>query len=163
VDYRPPDGAAGRMSPAGITFYWINESGLVFAFTGNARQSRQRMACDDAALVANFPDREPARWDNIATRRIDSLAVQYVRFRAGANSTELFVATRATLERLSEVRQARPDWRGWSVPYVLGARRVLAMAAAPTATPAAPAAAPAAADLPSGYPLPPAPAPDAAR
>jgi GWxTD domain-containing protein len=125
VDYRPPDGAAGRMSPAGITFYWIYESGLVFAFTGNSRQSRQRMAFDDAALVANLTDREPARWDNIATRRIDSLAVQYVRFRAGADSTELFVATRAALERLSEVRGAELAARVWligrSTPEMSGA------------------------------------------
>ncbi len=125
LDYRPPDNAPGRMSPAGITYFWIYESGLVFAFTGNARQARQRMAFDDAAVVANIMDREPARWDNIATRRIDSLAVQYVRFRAGRDSTELFVATRAPVERLSDIRGAALAARVWligqSTPDMAGA------------------------------------------
>jgi GWxTD domain-containing protein len=115
LDFRPPDNAAGRFAAAGITIYWVYESGLVFAFTGNTRYARQRLAFDDAAVVASITEREPARWDNIATRRIDSLPVQFVRFRAGPDSTELFVAARAPLARLTEVQGARLDARVWLI------------------------------------------------
>ncbi len=115
LDYRPPDGAAGRMSASGITIFWIYDSGLVFAFSANQRYARQRLAFDDANVVQSIIAREPARWDNIARRRIDSLPVQLVRFRAGLDSTELFVAARAPLARLTEVRGSELAARTWLI------------------------------------------------
>src|SRR5690606_6797764 len=114
-DFRPGDGAAGRFSAAGITIFWIYDSGIVFAFTGNSRYARQRLAFDDGNLVESIIAREPSRWDNIATRRIDSLSVQLARFRAGPDSTELLVVTRAPLARLSEVRGAQLSARAWLI------------------------------------------------
>jgi hypothetical protein len=113
----------------------------------NVRRAEQGLAFDVAYHATLSGDAIPALLNG--AQRLDAPTAQ-------ALHTALSAVWQARAE-------ARPDWRGWSVPYVLGARRVLAMAAVPTATPVAPAAAPAAADLPSGYPPPPAPAPDAAR
>jgi hypothetical protein len=42
----------------------------------------------------------PARWDNIASSRIDSMPSQLARFRSGADTVEVFLATRAPMEAL---------------------------------------------------------------
>jgi GWxTD domain-containing protein len=123
VRYGPPDviarldarAAGGRPAVGGVAVFWVYESGLVFAFTGAPRQPRLRMAFEDAAIVQAVAERMPARWDAIATRRIDSLPVQLARFRAQGDSVELFVAARADLARLSGVRAEPPQGRLWLI------------------------------------------------
>jgi GWxTD domain-containing protein len=73
-----------------ITLYWVYDAGLVFAFT-----NLRTLAFDDQAINDYVFESQPARFDNIAMMQIDSMPAQVVRFRAGADSVELFVASRA--------------------------------------------------------------------
>jgi GWxTD domain-containing protein len=81
---RPGDGGTS------ITLYWVYDAGLLFAFT-----NLRTLAFDDHAINEYMFESQPARFDNIAMVQIDSMPAQVVRFRAGRDSVELFVATRA--------------------------------------------------------------------
>jgi GWxTD domain-containing protein len=78
-----------------ITLYWVYDSGLLFAFT-----NLRTLAFEDFELNNYIFETRPARFDNIAVMQIDSMPTQLVRFRAGADSVELFVATRAPVEQM---------------------------------------------------------------
>jgi GWxTD domain-containing protein len=102
IRYGPPNQVLGWLSETNqvmITF-WVYNAGLAFAFDkqlhyGTARFNRHDT---DNAVVERAKEWQPARWDNIATSRIDSMATQIVRFRSGPDSVEVSLNTRAPVE-----------------------------------------------------------------
>jgi hypothetical protein len=47
---------------------------------------------DDRAMVAAIKNAQPVRWDNLDAGTVDSMPVQVVRFRGGADSVDVFIA-----------------------------------------------------------------------
>jgi GWxTD domain-containing protein len=77
--------------------FWLYDQGLLFAFPG-----LRYLSAEDVGINEHLFATQPARFDNIAVVRVDSMPTQAVRFRAGTDSVELFVATRSPLQQLRE-------------------------------------------------------------
>ncbi len=75
--------------------YWLYGGGLIFA-------PRSSLA-GDLPITRRTLEWQPARWDNIAETRIDSMPVQAARFRARGDSVDFYLAARAPIESLVKV------------------------------------------------------------
>jgi hypothetical protein len=97
--------------------------GLIFA-EGCQRAGLQEAAAADGALVRRINEWQPARWDNISRINIDSMPVHTARFRVAGDSIDLFLVTRAPIEKLDSVAPSNvspfaPFWlHGWNSPIV---------------------------------------------
>lgn len=91
VRYGPP--AMKRRS------FWIYPSGIIILLPPPAGNLDAK-GFTEPELVARILDWQPARWDNIAATRIDSMPVQMARFRAASDSVDFFLATRAPADSL---------------------------------------------------------------
>jgi hypothetical protein len=88
--------------------FWVYNSGIAFAFTKQTHYGTAQLARFDVdnEIIQRMKDWVPARWDNIATSRIDSMPTQLARFRSGPDTVEVFLSTRAPLEAIELVRTA---------------------------------------------------------
>lgn len=87
-----------------VTTFWFYKTGLIFAFSSVPPFGTAHIAFGDAALVDAIEDAAPVRWDNTATRRIDSLQVQVARFRAGRDSIDVWMG--ASILAPDSIRQS---------------------------------------------------------
>jgi hypothetical protein len=94
VRYGPPDMQQGP--------FWTYNSGLMFAFSNPAANHPGGIV--ERRLDHRIEEWQPARWDNIAETRIDSMPILVARFRAAPDSVDVYVATRAPLKVLDTVR-----------------------------------------------------------
>jgi hypothetical protein len=104
VRYGPP--------VAVLNTFWVYDGGLIFAQEmGNAG----RCAVVDRPLNERVKEWQPTRWDNVTESRIDSMPVMAARFRAGRDSVDFFLATRAPMELFDSMRtiDARPFANVW--------------------------------------------------
>ena len=97
VRYGPPDIAAVigpnvSEQAADIMTFWIYRSGLMFAFSGLSGFGTARIPAADETMVAAMKDAQPARFDNVAAIRPDSMIAQVVRFRGGENTLDVLIA-----------------------------------------------------------------------
>ena len=99
IRYGPPNRILGfQPRPSQVMYtFWVYNADLIFAFTKFLHSGTAVTAPFDANIVDRVKEWQPARWDNIATLRIDSMPTQVARFRAGADSVDMFLATRAPL------------------------------------------------------------------
>lgn len=95
--------------------FWVYNASLAFAFKKTLHTGTATFEPDDAGILARTLDWQPARWDNIASSRIDSMPTQVARFRSGPDTVEAFIATRAPVEVLELVglSSARPSAHFW--------------------------------------------------
>lgn len=103
-----PGASPGRLAPApkegsgvgGHTASYWAYPGVAFGFLGMRTFG---VSCfDDRDRALARIDSTPARWDNIALARIDSMQSQVARFRATADSVDVFIAAFAPFERIRE-------------------------------------------------------------
>lgn len=100
VRYGPPNliasfGGDVSQNIATVSTVWVYNSGLMFTFEGAPTFATARIPLDDQRYVDEVREAQPVRWDNLASFKIDSMAVQIARFRAGAtagDSVDLYVA-----------------------------------------------------------------------
>jgi hypothetical protein len=103
IRYGPPNKRLGFQEAGAMMHeFWIYNASLMFAFDKFLHTGRARFPGPDLARVAEAFDWQPARWDNIAIARIDSMPTQVVRFRSGPDSVEVSLATRAPVEAFAE-------------------------------------------------------------
>jgi hypothetical protein len=99
VRYGPADIVAGN--------FWIYDAGLIFsASVYNSRYdmpARTDRDADDQDITERIRRWQPSRWDNIAMAHIDSMPTQIARFREGADSIAVFLATQAPMADLRRV------------------------------------------------------------
>ena len=105
VRYGPPDVVAsfgaGYGEDAGeVSIVWVYRSGLIFTFTGSPTFATARIPIEDEVYVDEVRTAQPVRWDNMLRITIDSLPVQPVRFRAGRDSVDVFVAAAPDVQRI---------------------------------------------------------------
>jgi GWxTD domain-containing protein len=118
IRYGPPNqimAYVGTNTQIGHLF-WIYNAGIAFAFQKSMHYGTARFAPADADyIVERMKDWVPARWDNIATSRIDSMPTQLARFRSGSDTVEVLLATRAPMEAIALVGTANtsPIARLW--------------------------------------------------
>lgn len=110
IRYGPPNQvmfSVGKNTQIGHVF-WIYNAGIAFAFQKQMHYGTAHFAAADVRtnLINRMKDWVPARWDNIATARIDSMPTQLARFRSGADTVEVFLATRAPVESIQLVGMA---------------------------------------------------------
>lgn len=104
IRYGPPNRKLGFADPSGqpvMYEFWLYKSDLMFAFYKSFHTGKAKFMGGDIALFEELKEVEPARWDNIATARIDSMPTQLARFRSGDDSVEAFFSTRAPMETLA--------------------------------------------------------------
>lgn len=99
IRYGPPD-ARARQEGGGET-WWYDFAQMRFTFDGAPTFATAYFA--DPTYASLMIDSVPARWDNIADVRIDTLPANVARFRAGQDSVDVFFATRPPVE---EIRHA---------------------------------------------------------
>ncbi len=83
--------------------FWLYAGGLIFAPPSSLTT--------DLPITRATLQWQPARWDNIAETRIDSMPVQAARFRASPDSVDFYLAARAPMESLLKVATVN------TVPY----------------------------------------------
>jgi hypothetical protein len=79
--------------------FWIYGSGLIFALP-LPQSTWIKSDMSDTELATRVRNWQPARWDNIAETKIDSMPIQVARFRAASDSVDVFLATRAPIDSL---------------------------------------------------------------
>ncbi|HKS06649.1 MAG TPA: GWxTD domain-containing protein [Gemmatimonadaceae bacterium] len=105
VRYGPADVVASFGSGSGedagkVSIVWLYQSGLIFTFTGAPTFATARIPVEDEVYIDEVRDAQPVRWDNLTRMTIDSLPVQPLRFRAGTDSVDLFVAVTPDVARI---------------------------------------------------------------
>jgi GWxTD domain-containing protein len=85
-DGRDPD-AAGRVT----TVWWYPGTNLRFVFVGPPAMNYAFFGGDFRAYAENAREVAPLRFDNVASLRVDSVAVQVARFRGEAGGVDLSV------------------------------------------------------------------------
>jgi hypothetical protein len=108
VRYGPPT--------AKLNLFLIYDSGLIFARPGPLSSGGMPAGPGpDRALNARIREWQPARWDNIAESKIDSMPSQVARFRATPDSVDLYLATRAPVRAFDSVTttNAHPYAKFW--------------------------------------------------
>jgi GWxTD domain-containing protein len=116
VRYGPPDivasfGAGSGEDAGEVSIVWLYRSGLIFTFTGAPTFATARIPIEDDFYVGEVRDAQPVRWDNLARMTIDSLPVQPLRFRAGIDSVDVFVAVTPDVERIRSSMSLRSALR----------------------------------------------------
>jgi hypothetical protein len=81
--------------------FWLYNADLVFAFSKRLHTGKAHFPASDVAAIEATKQWQPARWDNIATSRIDSMPTQLARFRSGDDSVEVFLSSRAPMEAIA--------------------------------------------------------------
>lgn len=97
IRYGPPNlvasfGGDPGQGIAEVATVWAYNTGFAFTFTGAPTFATARIPVSDEAYVAEVRELQPVRWDNIASVRVDSMPTRVARFRAGADSVDVFVA-----------------------------------------------------------------------
>lgn len=96
IRFGPPDliSALGPMaSSAEVHTSWVYDIGMRFCFTGMPTFATARHTFDGRSEAEFMISEMPARWDNIGRVTVGRLPVQVARFRARADSVDVFVAT----------------------------------------------------------------------
>lgn len=126
VRYGPPDKMLAHQEVEGYGWhaFWVYlKAGLVFDFDKYAYTGIAHIPPSDIELVERAKEWQPARWDNIADVRVDSMPTQMARFRAGRDSVDMFLAMRAPIDSMrnasvSNVPATAHFWLyGWGTPY----------------------------------------------
>lgn len=120
VRYGPPDYKlawgpepdAGEFEGRSISTLWSYETtGLSFVFQGQPGFSTARVPLSDRTFQELQREDIPVRWDNTRSVEVDTIAVQALRFRGGADSVDVLVAAappvgpiRASSPRAADVR-----------------------------------------------------------
>ncbi len=119
IRYGPPDIIAAFGSTSAyvseVSQVWVYNSGLLFSFIGSTAFGTARTGVDDKFMVERIADAMPVRWDNLASITVDSLPSVPLRFRGGADSVDLVVASRAPVAAISASaptpgKTVRSDW-----------------------------------------------------
>jgi GWxTD domain-containing protein len=103
IRYGPPN-TIGVMHPAmrdmadtpnggELTTVWVYKAGLMFVFRGALSFATAETAPDDRRLVTEIFNSSPVRWDNVTIPAFDSIPTQIARFRATADSVDVYAAT----------------------------------------------------------------------
>jgi GWxTD domain-containing protein len=105
IRYGPPSKKLGYQPQTGQVMFefWMYNADLVFAFMKMLHTGKAFTAPGDDDIVYRVEQWQPARWDNIASSRIDSMPTQVARFRAGVDSVDVFLATHAPLDAMRSV------------------------------------------------------------
>jgi GWxTD domain-containing protein len=104
IRYGPPDLLyAMKGADSEIMTTWVYNAGLRFQFRGLPTFATAEFPSLAAPGFVDMMAVSPVRWDNIRTVRIDSIPSQVARFRATADSVDLYVATRPPI---AEIRAA---------------------------------------------------------
>ncbi|HYV96122.1 MAG TPA: GWxTD domain-containing protein [Gemmatimonadaceae bacterium] len=104
IRYGPPDLIVTTKQPLD-PFYvitWVYEVGLVFRFDAMLTFATAFLPADDQLSYGEIQGIGPARWDNIREFDIDSMPSQFARFRAAADSVDLFIAARAPVAKIND-------------------------------------------------------------
>ena len=104
IRYGPPERIFGETIPElhGMFTFWVYNSDLIFAFDKFLHTGKAAITVEDIAVADRVKAWQPSRWDNIATTRIDSMPTQVARFRSGADSVEMYVATAAPIQAMRQ-------------------------------------------------------------
>jgi len=98
IRYGPAD--SRLRGTGGGESWWYDFARMGFHFTSAPTFATAYFS--NPAYAANMMDSVPARWDNIADVRIDSLPVNVARFRAVQDSVDVFFAARLPIEEIRE-------------------------------------------------------------
>jgi GWxTD domain-containing protein len=114
VRYGPPDiiavmGPSLSDNAADLMTFWLYRSGLLFAFSGMSGFGTARVPMQDRALFAGMKDAQPMRMDNLPVVRPDSMLVNLARFRARADSVDLYIAA---IPPVARIRSSMKDTAG---------------------------------------------------
>lgn len=94
-------GGMSTSQEVGSTLAWVYRSGEVFFFEIAPGFGTARTPLTDQKHVAEVGSVKPAGWENLrAPKRVDTLSLRTVRFRAAGDSTDLVVVTRLPLRSL---------------------------------------------------------------
>ncbi len=94
-------GMSSTSQDVGSTIAWIYNSGEVFFFDVAPGFGTARTPLTDQKYVAEVGSVKPAAWENLLVpRRVDSLPVRAVRFRANGDSTDVVIITRLPVRAL---------------------------------------------------------------
>ena len=115
VRYGPPAVIANLQlkadQPHQIVF-WDYDSDLFFGFLGSPTYATVRFQQPFLPRVGDIEYTDPAKWDNILPGKVHEIPVQVARFRAPADSVDVFVASRAPVNAIQEAAATRLDIRG---------------------------------------------------
>lgn len=101
IRFGPPDFIRTGHLQAEVLTSWSYNSGLRFAFKGMRTFATARF--EDPGGALDVIRSTPARWDNITTTFVDSMAVQSARFRADHDSVDVFLAALPPVAQIQKV------------------------------------------------------------
>lgn len=94
-------GGSSTSQDVGSTIVWLYNSGEAFFFDVAPGFGTARTPLTDQKYVAEIGSVKPAAWTNVpAPRRVDSLPVRTIRFRAPGDSTDVVIVARIPLRSL---------------------------------------------------------------
>lgn len=105
VRYGPPAitavvGPDPNAMNAEVSWLWVYPSSKIFEFRGPAGYATALTPPGDIDIVYRQTREAPVRWDNLADIKIDSMPTQMARFRAGADSVDLYFAAQAPVDSI---------------------------------------------------------------
>ena len=106
IRYGPADlvvvATAGDGSVATSTLItdWAYYNGLVFKFVGNLTFATARVPPRDELSIGELQASLPVAWGNLREIAVDTMPVQAARFRASADSVDIYVATLPPVARI---------------------------------------------------------------
>jgi len=106
IRYGPPD---ARVAEGGSETWWYDYARLTWHFRGMPTFATAYFGDPDYAL--DLMDSLPARWDNIAHEKVDSLPVRVTRFRATADSTDVVFASLPPVDAIRKAAAVDGDVR----------------------------------------------------
>jgi GWxTD domain-containing protein len=112
----PTDSSPGEHRVGAVMYeFWVYNADLAFAFYKPLHSGTAAFPGADIPTIEAAKQWQPARWDNIATSRIDSMPTQLARFRSGEDSVDIFLSTRAPMEAiaLTGLANAMPTAHLW--------------------------------------------------
>jgi GWxTD domain-containing protein len=123
IRFGPADLIAVFGPPPDVCTLWAYNVGYLFRFTGQGTFATAKYGDEEAA--AAIMETSPARWDNLPLPRIDSMPTVAARFRAPADSVDVFIATVPPLDAIRKSAEVRGTVRsdfwvlaGGTVPVV---------------------------------------------